>query len=108
MGIILVKNHTDQENHHLKARAAWAKERLSLQLTLNQREQELEKCHADLRAERERRGGLAGAMTERERERERDESSNAKSINYGMKYGHRKNLHENQLKMIHKKLTFLL
>ena len=30
------------------------------------------------------------------------------SINYGMKYGHIKNLHEKQLKMMHKKLMFLL
>nr|XP_022311237.1 uncharacterized protein LOC111116534 [Crassostrea virginica] len=51
------ENHTEQENQHLEARAAWAKERLSLQLTLNQREQELEKCRVDLRAEQERRGG---------------------------------------------------
>ena len=64
-------NHFDQENQHLETRAAWAKERLSLQLTLNQREQDLEKCWADLRAERERRDGLAGASTERDRVRER-------------------------------------
>ena len=70
------ENHPEQDNQSLDARAAWAKERLSLQLTLIQREQELEKCRADLRAERERRGGLAGASTEvdrvRERARERD------------------------------------
>nr|XP_022305127.1 A-kinase anchor protein 9-like isoform X11 [Crassostrea virginica] len=63
----LSENHIDNENQHLEARAAWAKERLSLQLTLNQREQELENCRADLRAERERRGGLAGASTEGDR-----------------------------------------
>ena len=65
------ENHIDQENQHLEARAAWAKEWLSLQLTLNQREQELEKYRADLRAERERRGGLAGASTEGDRVREK-------------------------------------
>ncbi|XP_078321602.1 uncharacterized protein LOC111112099 isoform X12 [Crassostrea virginica] len=63
----LSENHIDNENQHLEARAAWAKERLSLQLTLNQREQELENCRADLRAERERRGGLAGASTDGDR-----------------------------------------
>ena len=52
-------------------RAAWAKDRLSLQLTLNQREQELEKNRADLRAARERRGELAGASNEGDRVRER-------------------------------------
>ena len=66
------ENHPEQDNQSLDARAAWAKERLSLQLTLIQREQELEKCRADLRAERERRGGLAGASTEVDRVRERE------------------------------------
>ena len=59
-------------------------ERLSLQLTLNQREQELEKCRADLRVEQERRGGLTRASTEGdrvreiERERVRDKESKRK------------------------------
>ena len=66
------ENQTDQENQHLEARSTWAKERLSLQLTLNQREQELEKCRADLRAERERRGGQAGASNEGDRVREEE------------------------------------
>ena len=48
--------------------------RLSIKLTFNQREQELENCRADLRAEQERRGGLSGAtlggQDEREKKRE--------------------------------------
>ncbi|XP_052683301.1 A-kinase anchor protein 9-like isoform X11 [Crassostrea angulata] len=63
------ENHTDQENRHLEARASWAKERLSLQLALNQMEQELDQCRADLRVERDRRSGIAGVGTEGDRDR---------------------------------------
>ena len=72
-----------EENQHLEARAARAKEKLSLQLTLKQRDQELEKCRADLKAERERRvdqqelalrktGWKRGASTEEDRMKKRD------------------------------------
>ncbi|XP_065929031.1 A-kinase anchor protein 9 isoform X1 [Magallana gigas] len=63
------ENHADQENRHLEARASWAKERLSLQLALNQMEQELDQCRADLRVERDQRSGIAGVGTEWDRER---------------------------------------
>uniref|UniRef100_A0A8W8MAD3 Pericentrin/AKAP-450 centrosomal targeting domain-containing protein n=1 Tax=Magallana gigas TaxID=29159 RepID=A0A8W8MAD3_MAGGI len=63
------ENHADQENRHLEARASWAKERLSLQLALNQMEQELDQCRADLRVERDQRSGIAGVGTERDRDR---------------------------------------
>uniref|UniRef100_A0A8W8M7D5 Pericentrin/AKAP-450 centrosomal targeting domain-containing protein n=1 Tax=Magallana gigas TaxID=29159 RepID=A0A8W8M7D5_MAGGI len=63
------ENHTDQENRHLEVRASWAKERLSLQLALNQMEQELDQCRADLRVERDRRSGIAGVGTEGDRDR---------------------------------------
>eukprot|EP00105_Crassostrea_gigas_P012263 XP_011428204.1 PREDICTED: A-kinase anchor protein 9 isoform X1 [Crassostrea gigas] len=63
------ENHADQENRHLEARAPWAKERLSLQLALNQMEQELDQCRADLRVERDQRSGIAGVGTERDRDR---------------------------------------
>eukprot|EP00105_Crassostrea_gigas_P023329 XP_011443127.2 PREDICTED: A-kinase anchor protein 9 [Crassostrea gigas] len=62
------ENHTDQENRHLEARASLAKERLSLQLALNQMEQELDQCWADLRVERDRRSGIAGVGTEGDRD----------------------------------------
>uniref|UniRef100_A0A8W8M7H6 Pericentrin/AKAP-450 centrosomal targeting domain-containing protein n=1 Tax=Magallana gigas TaxID=29159 RepID=A0A8W8M7H6_MAGGI len=62
------ENHVDQENRHLKARASWAKERLSLQLALNQMEKELYQCRADLRVERYRKSGIAGVGTEGNRD----------------------------------------
>ncbi|XP_056007537.1 A-kinase anchor protein 9-like [Ostrea edulis] len=65
----LTENLTDQENRHLEARATWAKERLSLQLTLNQTEQELDKCRTDLRLERERRAVDSGHGTDADRDR---------------------------------------
>nr|XP_034310014.1 uncharacterized protein LOC105327725 isoform X2 [Crassostrea gigas] len=64
------ENHADQENRHLEARASWAKERLSLQLALNQMEQELDQYQADLRGERDRRSGIAGVGTEGARDRD--------------------------------------
>eukprot|EP00105_Crassostrea_gigas_P036972 XP_019921120.1 PREDICTED: A-kinase anchor protein 9 [Crassostrea gigas] len=67
------ENHADQENRHLEARASWAKERLSLQLALNQMEQELDKYQADLRGERDRRSGIAGVGTEGDRDRVRNQ-----------------------------------
>ncbi|XP_056007543.1 LOW QUALITY PROTEIN: A-kinase anchor protein 9-like [Ostrea edulis] len=65
----LTENLTNQENRHLEARASWAKERLSLQLTLNQTEQELDKCRTDLRLERERRAVGSGHDTDVDRDR---------------------------------------
>ncbi|XP_061193837.1 golgin subfamily B member 1-like [Saccostrea echinata] len=63
------ESHHDQENRHLEARAAWAKERLSLQLSLNQMERELDKCRADLRYERERTSVMSGQSKEGDRDR---------------------------------------
>uniref|UniRef100_A0A8W8M5X2 Pericentrin/AKAP-450 centrosomal targeting domain-containing protein n=1 Tax=Magallana gigas TaxID=29159 RepID=A0A8W8M5X2_MAGGI len=53
----------------MEVRASWAEERLSLKLALNQMEQELDQCQADLRVERDRRSGIAGVGTEGDRER---------------------------------------
>uniref|UniRef100_A0A8W8M796 Uncharacterized protein n=1 Tax=Magallana gigas TaxID=29159 RepID=A0A8W8M796_MAGGI len=64
------ENHADQENRHLEARTSWAKERLSLQLALNQMEQELDQCRADFRVERDRRSDIAGVGTEGARDRD--------------------------------------
>ena len=66
------ENHADQESRHLEARASWVKERLFLQLALNQMEQELDQCRADLRLEQDRRSGIAGVGTEGDRERVRN------------------------------------
>uniref|UniRef100_K1P6S5 Pericentrin n=1 Tax=Magallana gigas TaxID=29159 RepID=K1P6S5_MAGGI len=63
------ENHAVQENGHLEARASWAIERLSLQLALNQMEQKLDQCRADLRVERDRKSGIAGVGTEGDRDR---------------------------------------
>ncbi|KAL3832339.1 hypothetical protein ACJMK2_023991, partial [Sinanodonta woodiana] len=57
----------------ISERAAWAKERLSLQMALNKAEQELEQTQVDLRVERARRltprGGSAQVSTENDTEK---------------------------------------
>uniref|UniRef100_K1RDI9 Pericentrin n=1 Tax=Magallana gigas TaxID=29159 RepID=K1RDI9_MAGGI len=45
------------------------KERLSLQLALNQIEQELDRCQANLRVEQDRRSGIVGEGTDGDRNR---------------------------------------
>uniref|UniRef100_A0A8W8M4S6 Pericentrin/AKAP-450 centrosomal targeting domain-containing protein n=1 Tax=Magallana gigas TaxID=29159 RepID=A0A8W8M4S6_MAGGI len=80
------EKHTDKENQHLEAHASCAKERLSLQLALNQMEQELDQCRADFRVERDRRSGIAGVGTEGDRERYLRAHSYRKALVYQKKY----------------------
>jgi len=56
---------------HLEDKADWAKERLSLQLSLNNSERQIEKLQHDLKIERDRRSTLptSGVMSDKDKVR---------------------------------------
>ena len=80
-------SHTTAENKHLEDRANWAKERLSLQLALNQAESDLDRYKEDLRIERDRRSSapiMNGHGSEADKDKvgiERDRRSSAPIMN---------------------------
>ncbi|XP_060082601.1 A-kinase anchor protein 9-like [Ylistrum balloti] len=62
-------NTTDGATNQFEERANWAKERLSLQLTLNDAEQRIDQLTANLRMERDRRSVMGSSGSESDREK---------------------------------------
>ena len=66
-------NLLNLSDKHLEDKAEWAKERLSLQLSLNDSERQIEQLQHDLKIERDRRSTLptSGVMSDHDKDKVR-------------------------------------